>query len=118
MGSMPPEDPVGCKGRPPGSAAIRIGSARIEECVHGAADDPWPHPGLDREDPGGGDVAINATVCNGHDMLLLARGVGPTVRVFGFDVQPEALEAMRRRLREARVEACPLRGSALPGISS
>jgi hypothetical protein len=62
-------------------------------------------------------VAINATVCNGHDTLLLARGVGPTDRVF-FDVQPEALEATRRRPREASLAACPLRGSALPGISS
>jgi tRNA A58 N-methylase Trm61 len=55
-------------------------------------------------------------VCNGHDTLLLARGVGPTGQAFGFDVQPEVLEAMRRGLREAKVEACPLRGSPLTGI--
>jgi len=35
---------------------------------------------------------------------------GRPVRPFGFDVQPEVLEAMRRGLGEAKVEACPRRG--------
>jgi predicted methyltransferase len=38
-----------------------------------------------------GDVVIDATVGNGHDTAFLARLVGPTGRVFGFDVQAEAI---------------------------
>ncbi|MBV8076928.1 MAG: tetratricopeptide repeat protein, partial [Planctomycetaceae bacterium] len=33
---------------------------------------------------------------------------GRPARPFGFDVQPEVLEAMRRGLGEAKVEACPV----------
>jgi len=45
-----------------------------------------------------GDVAVDATVGNGHDTEVLARLVGPTGRVIGFDLQEEAIEATRRRL--------------------
>jgi predicted methyltransferase len=38
-----------------------------------------------------GDVAIDATVGNGHDTAFLAACVGPTGRVYAFDVQPVAL---------------------------
>ena len=46
--------------------------------------------------PGG--VAVDATVGNGHDTVVLARAVGEDGRVFGFDVQAEALRATRSRL--------------------
>lgn len=48
-----------------------------------------------------GDTAVDATVGNGHDTLVLARLVGPTGRVIGFDVQPDALFAARQRLDDA-----------------
>lgn len=47
-----------------------------------------------------GDVALDATVGNGHDTLVLAEGVGATGRVYGFDVQSAALAQARRRLQE------------------
>lgn len=45
-----------------------------------------------------GDVAVDATVGNGHDTVALARAVGATGRVFGFDVQAKAIESTRTRL--------------------
>jgi predicted methyltransferase len=45
-----------------------------------------------------GDVAIDATVGNGHDTQFLAECVGPKGIVFGFDVQPDALERTAQRL--------------------
>lgn len=38
-----------------------------------------------------GDIAIDATVGNGHDTLFLARLVGDSGHVYGFDIQKEAL---------------------------
>ncbi|CAN5811966.1 class I SAM-dependent methyltransferase [soil metagenome] len=52
-----------------------------------------------------GDVAIDATVGNGHDTLYLARCVGASGMVFGFDIQEAALEAARSRILEAGLEA-------------
>ncbi|SEM90216.1 class I SAM-dependent methyltransferase [Lihuaxuella thermophila] len=51
-----------------------------------------------------GGTAIDATVGNGHDTLFLAQLAGPAGRVFGFDIQAEAIEATRRRLRDAGQE--------------
>lgn len=48
-----------------------------------------------------GSVAVDATIGNGHDTLVLARAVGAEGRVFGFDVQAEALEQTRDRLESA-----------------
>jgi predicted methyltransferase len=45
-----------------------------------------------------GDCAIDATMGNGNDTLFLARCVGPTGYVYGFDIQVEALEHTRERL--------------------
>lgn len=45
-----------------------------------------------------GDLAVDATVGNGHDTLSLARAVAPGGRVFGFDTQEAALAATRARL--------------------
>ncbi|MBT7768024.1 MAG: methyltransferase domain-containing protein, partial [Bdellovibrionales bacterium] len=45
-----------------------------------------------------GDIVIDATTGNGNDTLLLARKVGATGRVFGFDIQPKAITATTKRL--------------------
>lgn len=45
-----------------------------------------------------GDWVIDATVGNGHDTLFLAELVGPSGRVFGFDMQDAALEATAQRV--------------------
>jgi predicted methyltransferase len=47
-----------------------------------------------------GDIAVDATVGNGHDTVVLARAVGTEGRVFGVDVQEAAIESTRERLRE------------------
>ena len=46
-----------------------------------------------------GDWAVDATVGNGHDTLWLAQRVGPSGRVFGFDVQAAALATAADRVR-------------------
>lgn len=51
----------------------------------------------------GGDIAIDATVGNGHDTLFLARAVGEGGTVYGFDIQEAALDTAYRRLQEERV---------------
>lgn len=45
-----------------------------------------------------GDIAIDATVGNGHDTAFLLAQVQPTGHVYGFDIQPAALAAARARL--------------------
>ncbi|SHK04258.1 class I SAM-dependent methyltransferase [Rhodothermus profundi] len=50
-----------------------------------------------------GEVAVDATVGNGHDTLFLAQRVGPEGHVYGFDVQAEALARTRARLEAAAV---------------
>ena len=55
-----------------------------------------------------GDAAVDATVGNGQDTLVLAECVGPTGRVFGFDIQPEALARTRARLDAANVSHATL----------
>ena len=46
-----------------------------------------------------GALVVDATVGNGHDTLFLAGCVGPTGRVFGFDIQEQALAATAARVR-------------------
>lgn len=46
-----------------------------------------------------GSLAIDATVGNGHDTVFLARSVGPTGHVHGFDLQADAIETTDRLLR-------------------
>lgn len=54
-----------------------------------------------------GDVVVDATVGNGWDTLFLARLVGPTGRVIGFDIQRVAIDITRRRLAaEDLLERC------------
>ena len=50
-----------------------------------------------------GDTAVDATMGNGHDTLLLCQLVGKSGHVFAFDVQPQAVENTRKRLEEADV---------------
>ncbi len=50
-----------------------------------------------------GDQVVDATCGNGHDTLLLARLVGTTGTVVGFDIQPEAIGETGRRVAEAGV---------------
>jgi predicted methyltransferase len=52
-----------------------------------------------------GDTVIDATAGNGHDTCFLAGLVGPTGKVYAFDVQPEAIEATRQRLEAAGLAA-------------
>ncbi|WP_160724063.1 class I SAM-dependent methyltransferase [Bacillus sp. USDA818B3_A] len=47
-----------------------------------------------------GDIVVDATLGNGHDTLFLADLVGETGKVYGFDVQQEAIEATKKRLIE------------------
>lgn len=47
-----------------------------------------------------GDIAIDATVGNGHDTLFLAQLVGEKGHVFGFDIQAEAIQKTTERLQE------------------
>lgn len=52
-----------------------------------------------------GALAVDATLGNGHDALWLCSLVGEAGRVYGFDVQPEAVERSRMRLREGGMES-------------
>ena len=46
-----------------------------------------------------GDWTVDATAGNGHDTLFLAQCVGPSGRVFGFDIQETALAATTEHVR-------------------
>lgn len=50
-----------------------------------------------------GDIAIDATVGNGHDTFVLANLVGSNGKVYGFDIQQEALENAHLRLQESKL---------------
>lgn len=52
-----------------------------------------------------GDVAIDATVGNGHDTVFLAHHVGASGRVYGVDIQASALASAQDRLDNAGVDA-------------
>lgn len=56
------------------------------------------------ESLGLGDEAIDATLGNGHDTLFLSGCVGETGKVYGFDIQEEALRATGQRLSRAGIE--------------
>ncbi|MBM7649705.1 16S rRNA C1402 N4-methylase RsmH [Bacillus ectoiniformans] len=47
-----------------------------------------------------GSAAIDATMGNGNDTAFLAKLVGENGRVFGFDIQQQALDATAKRLSE------------------
>jgi SAM-dependent methyltransferase len=48
-----------------------------------------------------GDIALDATVGNGHDALFLAQAAGEAGWVYGLDIQEQALAATRERLDQA-----------------
>lgn len=48
-----------------------------------------------------GDIAIDATVGNGHDTVFLVKQVSPSGKVYGFDIQQAAMDSTR-----AKVESC------------
>lgn len=50
-----------------------------------------------------GDVAIDATVGNGNDTTFLAKLVGESGKVFGFDIQEQAINNTRKRLEMDRL---------------
>ncbi|MBM4762638.1 class I SAM-dependent methyltransferase [Bacillus sp. B15-48] len=45
-----------------------------------------------------GDIVVDATVGNGHDTLFLAQLVGPNGKVFGFDIQGQAIQSCKEKL--------------------
>lgn len=51
-----------------------------------------------------GDRVVDATCGNGQDTLLLAELVGEEGRVWGFDIQEEALARTRERLVAAGLD--------------
>ena len=51
-----------------------------------------------------GDIAIDATVGNGHDTAFLAAQVGPEGKVFGFDLQEMAIEVAKLVLTTKRCQ--------------
>ena len=48
-----------------------------------------------------GDIAIDATIGNGHDTVFLVEQVSPSGRVFGFDIQKAAIDSTW-----VKVESC------------
>ena len=48
-----------------------------------------------------GDIAIDATVGNGHDTVFLAEQVGPLGHVYGFDIQQAAIDSTLEKFRQA-----------------
>jgi cyclopropane fatty-acyl-phospholipid synthase-like methyltransferase len=53
-----------------------------------------------------GDTAIDATVGNGHDTVFLAEQVGPSGRVYGFDIQQAAIDSTREKFRQSELSDC------------
>lgn len=51
-----------------------------------------------------GDVVIDATIGNGNDALLLLELVGKTGFLYGFDIQTQALENTRLKLKESEYD--------------
>ena len=58
---------------------------------------PYSHSLLEKA-AATGDVVVDATVGNGNDTIFLAKLVGPTGTVFGFDIQQEAIERTKEKL--------------------
>ncbi len=48
-----------------------------------------------------GDIVVDATIGNGGDTLFLATAVGDEGHVYGFDIQPQAIESTTQRLNHA-----------------
>lgn len=63
----------------------------------------WAHELL-AEVVAAGDLAVDLTAGNGHDVLMLFQRVGRSGRVVAFDIQDQALRATELRLRDAGAE--------------
>ena len=50
-----------------------------------------------------GEIAVDATMGNGHDTLFLAQLVGRSGQVYACDLQEQALANTRQRLTEANL---------------
>lgn len=50
-----------------------------------------------------GAIVIDATVGNGYDTLFLAEQVGPSGRVYGFDIQQAAIDSTREKSQQAHI---------------
>jgi tRNA1(Val) A37 N6-methylase TrmN6 len=50
-----------------------------------------------------GDIAIDATVGNGHDTLLLAEQVGSSGHIYGFDIQQAAIDSTLEKFRHTQL---------------
>lgn len=48
-----------------------------------------------------GDIAVDATVGNGHDTVFLAEQVGASGQVYGFDIQQAAIDSTLGKFRQA-----------------
>ncbi|MTI61518.1 MAG: methyltransferase domain-containing protein [Firmicutes bacterium] len=57
-----------------------------------------------KQDVEEGETVIDATAGNGYDTLFLAELVGDSGYVYSFDIQQEAIDNTRERLRLARME--------------
>jgi len=53
-----------------------------------------------------GDIAIDATVGNGHDTVFLAEQIGSSGHVYGFDIQQAAIDSTREKFRQAHSPEC------------
>ncbi len=53
-----------------------------------------------------GDIAVDATVGNGHDTLFLVEQVSPSGRVFGFDIQQAAIESTKAKFLQTHSPEC------------
>lgn len=51
-----------------------------------------------------GDIAVDATMGNGHDTLFMAECVGKTGFVYAFDIQAQAIESTKARLTDTPFE--------------
>ncbi|GIN73093.1 rRNA methyltransferase [Bacillus sp. J14TS2] len=50
------------------------------------------------------DIVVDATVGNGHDTVFLAKLVGEAGKVYGFDIQAQAIEQTAKRLGAENAE--------------
>ncbi|EOR23758.1 class I SAM-dependent methyltransferase [Cytobacillus oceanisediminis] len=51
-----------------------------------------------------GEIAIDATMGNGHDTVFLATLVGDNGKVFSFDIQKDALHATKEKLTSQKLQ--------------
>jgi tRNA1(Val) A37 N6-methylase TrmN6 len=53
-----------------------------------------------------GDIAVDATTGNGHDTLFLVEQIGPSGHVYGFDIQPAAIDSTWEKFRQNPLSDC------------